>query len=466
MEWNVFNLNKISLYQAIMLGLMSLLLQTNETLLFAASDTMLITRSGPEILPFLRMAVVLPSIFLTLRFYKYLMATNRKELNLYLFLGLFMALVLIFNLFLYPHQDQISLGTERLQTLTALYPKAHLVFRFLSGWVGALYFCLAVIWSKIVFAFILWRIADDVVWKKKKVFALIGVWLSLGTIASNLLVKFVIDQSGQWTEILRIFAGLFCTIAPLIVIFYNRLNFQFKRHSLFKPTDLTLAEMKQEEKHSLGKTLSYAYHNKIVFYLLMIVVFAVADNLVELIWKFQIRSVYPTQEGYAAFSARAGIASGLAAVLGSLGAVYMLNHARFRTNTYFAPLFLLIGSATFLTAVYLGGKTLGGIAISPHLSLWIGAIVISLNMVADYRIMYPTLRLMYDRMDETTRENSRYAFELYGKNIGSTFLAIITQTLLVFAGVMDLLPILGGIILVYCLARLYYSRRIAHLMGM
>lgn len=430
--------------------------------------TIMVTTVGAEGLSFVKVVLLLPLIVLTSYLYRTLLYAQRKEKVFYLFVFIFVCVTLLYNFVLRPLSPVLDVSKETLDTLCSQYPAFRVPLRVFGNWTTTFFYCVSSLYTEIIFGLVLWKIADDVVLNKTLLFPLISLVMCVGGVFTSILITQVNDVY-SWDQAMNIFSGLLVIIFLLLTVLYNKINFDFKRHTAFdrkKTMEETPFEDNESSAPTLMQTLKFMVQDRVSFFLIMTVAFAFSHTVIELVWKDAVLALYPAQSDYSNFMALVGLLSSISFVVFSLVSVYTLRQWNWRMNASLSTTLLLIFTVIFFGGQPFVGKNMGVLILTPMMFCWLGALFIVVYPAADFGIYYPAARLTYDKMQPKQAETARLGFELLGENLGTTLVAALIQIGLLFGSIKNIAPFLGIALVLMCVVRLYYIRKLGKTLGL
>ena len=311
------------------------LISFNYHILRLTKDALIITapNSGVEVLPFLKVWAMLPAAIIMTSCFTKLTNYFSKEKVFYVVTSFFLLFYICFLLFIYPHKE--SLYCDRFADfLQSILPKgANGFIALIRYWMFSLYYIFAEFWSTIMLSILIWGFANDVttVGESKRFYALFGIGInSSGILAGKFGAKLSLHMKNAannkilssadnaWDQTLTIFLVIIIINGICAMIIHRWLHvkqFTIRRHSKHIPMS---SQMKKPPKMSLRASLAYIAKSKYLIYLSLIVLtYNIVNNFTEMLWKAQIKAVYPSTSDYTVFTSNITFYVGLLATFGS-----------------------------------------------------------------------------------------------------------------------------------------------------
>ena len=142
------------------LSLMMFFILFNYTILRNTKDTLVITASGPEVIPFLKAVVVLPFSILLVTAYAKISNIFSKQKVFYLVLGAFLGVYVTYVLFIHPHKEMLHMAPERLARLKQTYPNLQHFFSVIGNWSSSLFYLFAELWGATILSLMFLQFAN------------------------------------------------------------------------------------------------------------------------------------------------------------------------------------------------------------------------------------------------------------------------------------------------------------------
>jgi AAA family ATP:ADP antiporter len=330
----------------------------NYSLLRATKDALVVTApsSGAEALPFLKVWAIVP--FALLFTFIFTRVSNRlsRERVFYVMMSMFIVFFLLFMFVLYPFQDALHPHNfcDRIQQMLPIGCQGFVaLFR---NWTFTLFYVMSEMWSTIIMTVLAWGFANDVtsVHDARRYYGLLGISINLSGIVAgevatsmsqrlyNPLLPFGGDAWGQsifFLNAIIVLAGLCCM--GLFRYLHK------KGYGYNTPTVHAQDEVKV--KMGLRKNFAYLAKSKYLICIAVIVVmYNIAINLVEVVWKDQVKQLYPNPADFNAYMGQVLVWIGIIATVTSVfvsGTV--IRRFSWTTSALISPFILLVTGIAF-----------------------------------------------------------------------------------------------------------------------
>jgi AAA family ATP:ADP antiporter len=310
---------------------------------------------------------------------------------------------------------------------------------------------MAELWGSVMTGLMFWGFANDVtsVKESKRFYAMFGFIANIGYMISGVTLKIIRNAN-----IISLLAAFFCI--AIICAYYWLTNYALTK-SYLSNLDEIKKNKKQKEKLNLVDSFKYILASKYLgFIMLLVVCYGVSINLVEVIWKGQIKLLYPSKEEFSAFMGELYMWTGAVAIVAMIIGSNILR----RCSWFFAA--IITPSVILVTGLIFFGFIVFKDALSP-MSDFLGAttlgIVVAIGLLQNilskgikYSLFDPTKEISYIPLNEELKSKGKAAIDVIGERAGKSGGALIQFLLLniIFVGssLVELAPI---IVFIFCL---------------
>lgn len=427
----------------------------NYNLLRPIKDAVVVTApsSGAEALPFLKVWAVLPMAFLFTFLFTRLSNKLSRERVFYVMMSIFISFFFVFAFILYPLRDYLHPHelADRMQTLLPEGFKGFIaIFR---NWVYTAFYVMAEMWSTMIMTVLFWGFANEVTSVKdaKRYYGLLGIGANFSGILSgqaatyfsaltfNPSLPFGTDAWGQSLVFLNtiiVLAGLAC-----MMIFRNMHKNGFGYNTGSPETRNEPSEIKM----GLRKNFSYLANSKYLICIAVIVVmYNIAINLVEVVWKDQVKQLYPNPSDFSAYMGK--VLTGIG-VIATATAIFISGNVirkfSWSISALIPPFILLSTGIGFFSFVLFKDTKLAIIASllgsSPlAISVFFGSLQNCLARASKYTLFDATKELAFIPLSKECKLKGKAAIDGIGSRLGKSGGSLIHQGLLMFFGTISL----------------------------
>lgn len=308
------------------------LITLSYNILHTMKDALVVTAkgSGAEAIPFIKVWGMFPgAILMTLLFTRLSNRVSRETVS-YIMLSIFVGYFFIFAFVLYPARESLH-PNEFADCLQATLPAGFKgVIAMFRNWTFTSFYIMSELWSNIILALIFWGFANQITRlnEAKRFYGLFGIGTNVsGVVAGNLTAHFSRhafnpslpfgeDAWGQSLTILLSFVVISGILAMLLFYWMNRSVLSDPR---YYDTTSAMQEKKMKGKLSLRDSFRYLANSKYLICIAAIVIsYNLVINLVEVLWKNEVKELYPSPSDYNAYMGGVKIWIGALATFASL----------------------------------------------------------------------------------------------------------------------------------------------------
>lgn len=443
--------------------LMFFLITFNYNILRATKDALVVTApsSGAEAIPFIKVWAILPMALLMTWIFSRLSNRLSRENVFYALMGIFIGYFALFNFVLYPLRDSLH-PNELADKFQAILPVGckGLVAMF-RNWTYTTFYIMSEMWSTTIMTVLFWGFANEVtsVNDAKRFYAIFGVSLNFsGVIAGQVAaimsrnefnphLPFGTDAWGQSLFLLNSIIIL-CGIACIgIFRWINKQGYGYQKSSSSQSDS-------SEIKMGVRKSFAYLAKSKYLLCIAVIVLtYNISINLIEVIWKDQVKQLYPNPSDFNAYMGDVLTAIGILATITAIfitGAV--IRRFNWSTSALIPPVILLITGIGFFAFLLFKDYGLGFIAAlmgsTPlAIGVFFGSMQNCFARASKYTLFDSTKELAFIPLSKECKLKGKAAIDGFGSRLGKSGGSVIHQGLLMIFGTVSLSTPYVGIIL-------------------
>jgi len=450
----------------------------NYSVLRATKDALVVTApsSGAEAIPFIKVWAILPMAFLMTYIFTRVSNALSRERVFYAMISIFLAFFILFTFVLYPLRDSLHPHqlADRLQELLPVGCKG--LIAMFRNWTFTAFYIMSEMWSTIIMTVLGWGFANEVTSVKdaKRFYGLLGIsvnfsgviagqvatWMSRHEYNPNL--PFGSDAWGQSIFMLNsvvVLAGLMCMV--LFKLLHSKgLGYNSQEHT-------SSQDAKERIKMGMRKNFSYLAKSKYLICIAVIVVtYNIAINLVEVVWKDQVKQLYPNPNDFNAYMGQ--VLTGIG-VLATVTAIFIsgnvIRRLSWTASAMIPPLILLITGIGFFTFLLFKTSSFA-MAISSifgftplAIGVFFGSLQNCLARASKYTLFDATKELAFIPLSQESRLKGKAAIDGVGSRLGKSGGSIIHQGLLVSFGTVSLSTPYVGVILMFAITAWMFAVR-------
>ena len=454
--------------------LMFFLISFNYNALRAYKDSMVVTatHSGAEAIPFIKVWAILPSAILLTFLFTRLANRFSREQVFYFMMALFLAFFFLFTFVLFPAQDYLHPHhfADYMQTVLPVGFKG--LVAMCRNWTFTLFYVMSELWGTAIFSVLWWGFANEVtsVSEAKRFYGLLAIGANSAGILSgqtaicfsgNLFFPWIPYGTSAWEQ-----SVLFLNCTIIISGILTIVLFRWLNQRVIHPASQSNPTNPPEEKPTLSMRKNFSYLAKSKYLIcIAIIVFAynIAINLTEVVWKDQIKQIYPSPNEYSVYMGEVMRAMGIIATTTAMFITgNVIRRVSWTTSALIPPIIMLLTGMGFLVFVLLQNSSLTWLAVlggSTPLMMCalLGSMQNCLCRASKYTFFDATKEISFIPLSTESKLKGKAAIDGVGSRLGKSGGSVIHQgLLLIFATVSASTPyvavILLGVVLVWVLA--------------
>lgn len=429
------------------LFLMAFFIGFNYNILRNMKDALLITAasSGAEVIPFIKVWGILPGAFLMTFIYSRLNNRLSRDRVFYSMVGLFLLFFTVFTFVIYPFRDALHphATADFLSTkLPAGFKGLIAMFRY---WTFSSFYIMSELWSSAILSMLFWGFANEItrLGEAKRFYALIAIGLNLAAVNSGQVSVFLTGPflrsrlhlgSDEWHQTVILLSAVVITSGVVIIGLYRYLVRHVLPHS-----DSEISQNRKKEKIKMSMRENFAYLAKSKYLLSIAIVvlsYNIVINLVEVIWKDQVRQLYPDPNAFTSYMGQITSITGVISFLLSLlVSGQLIRKYGWTIGAIFTPVVLLISTAGFF-CFFFGGKAMLGMlatfGTSPlALAVFFGAAQNCLSRASKFTLFDGTKEMAFIPLSLESQLKGKAAIDGVGSRLGKSAGSFIHQGLLI-----------------------------------
>jgi AAA family ATP:ADP antiporter len=437
---------------------MFFLVTFNYNILRNAKETLIVTakHAGAEAIPFIKIWAVLPcAVLMAILYTKLSHRLSRERVFSTILVG-FLAFIFLFAFVLHPYADTLHphAFADWLQSLLPAGAKGFVAM--IRYWTLTSFYIMAELWSSTVLSVLLWGFVNEVtsIREAKRFFGIFGIGAHISGIAAGgfslLLARISVDRwipfaKDGWSQTL-ILMNVAVLISGIIILgLFWWVNHRVLCHGSHghhvdpEPDDGGIRrDKKMKVKMSLRSTVSYLAKSPYLLCIAALVLsYNLSVNLVEVIWKDQVKTLYPEPSAYSAFQGKVTIATDVLAVLTSLFLCgNTIRKFGWTAAAVVTPMIILATSVGFFGFLFLkdtsyAAEITEALSISPlGLVVLFGALQTAFTRAAKFSMFDATKEMAFVPLSRDARLKGKAAIDGVGSRLGKSGSAVLHSALL------------------------------------
>ena len=405
------------------------------SVLRGTKDTLIVPVLGAEVISAVKLFGVTPASIIFIIIYSKLANILNREQLYYSIISFFLAYFALYAFVLYPIKDHLQID---LKSAIEEAPNLKYLLMIVSNWNEAIFYILAELWGSVMLSLMLWQFANYIykVSEAKNTYTIFGAVGQIGLIAAgytqtHFSVKNaqLTDQAVAWQDTLQVLLGSVILAGALLILVYWWMN----RFVLTDPRFFDGSEVKtKKEKLKMGliESFKYIFTSKYIGLIAVLVLsYGISINLVEGVWKNQLRIQFPLQNDYSAFMGKFQMWTGIASMISMVLGVYILRKFRWLTAAILTPAMILVTGLLFFILILAGSyfdplvSMVGTTALM--MAVIIGATQNILSKATKYALFDSTKEMAYIPLDPELKSKGKAVVDVTGARMGKSGGAVI-----------------------------------------
>ncbi|MBA2728052.1 MAG: NTP/NDP exchange transporter [Parachlamydiaceae bacterium] len=329
--------------------------------------------SGAEVIPFLKVWAMFPGTLLMTFLFTRLSNRYSRQVVTYILMGIFLGYFALFIGVMYPFRDVLepsALATWLQDVLPESFRWPILMFR---NWVFTSFYVMSELWSNIVFFVLFWGFANQItrVSESKRFYGIIGVAANASGALAGQASVFVSGLgynpnlnfgTTSWEQSMLFLVLMVIAAGGLILFLFNWMYRHVLNDPIYYDPAEAIAEGRIQGKLSLREAFKYLLSSRYLIGIAVVVIsYNVVINLVEVIWKFEVKELYQNQSEYNVYMNQV---STIISIIATLSALFVSGNAVRKFGWTFTammtPAILMLTSIAFFSFFFLKESSFDG----------------------------------------------------------------------------------------------------------
>lgn len=438
----------------------------NYSILRNMKDAVVVTASGAEVIPFIKVWVMLPmAVLLTILFTK---LSNRfsQERVFYLMTSGFLTIFALFAFVIYPFRDHLhphALADHMELTLPLGFKGLISMFRH---WTFTGFYVISELWGSIILNVIFWGFANEVtrIGEARRFYGVFGISSNLAAIAAGQAAIVLSDMSffpqslfsgrEDWEQVQMILISVVVTSGLIAMGLFRWMNKNVLTDPSFDEFHHNKRVSKAKGKLSFRESFSYLSNSKYLVCIAVIVVsYNLVINLVEVVWKDQLRLLYPDPSDFNTYMNNLTSAIGIVATVTAIFTAKIIGRFGWTKTALITPVIMLVTCAGFFSFLFfrehLAGFVVALTGTTPlMIAVFFGGAQNCLSKAAKYSVFDTTSNMAYIPLSHECKLKGKAAIDGVGSRFGKSGGSLIHQSLLmIFSTLNASAPYVAGFLL-------------------
>jgi len=413
-------------------------------------DTLVVTAkgSGAEVIPFIKVWAMFPTSILLTYFFTRLSNRFSRETVIYTMFSFFLLFFFVFTFILYPSRDVLHPNTSA-DALQVILPSGFKgLIAMYRNWTFTAFYVMSELWGNIVLFVLFWGFANQItrLSEAKRFYGLFGIGANLSGVAAGQVSVWLYRESldpalpfgsSGWEQSLMMLMILVLTAGVVTLGLFYWMNTRILNNPLYYDPKDAKQEKAVKGKLSMRESFFYLIRSKYLMSLAFIVIaYNLVINLTEIVWKHEVRELYPSPGEYNLYMNHVTIFIGIFATISAF--LISGNSIRKYGWTFTAmltPAILLITSIGFF-GCFLAKESFGDMMFSIAgttplaLAVFFGSCQNVLSRAAKYSLFDSTKEMAFVPLSSESKLKGKAAIDGVAARLGKSGGSVIHQSLL------------------------------------
>jgi len=419
----------------------------NYSILRNVKDAVVVTAqsSGAEVIPFIKVWVLLPmAILVTLAFTK---LSNRysQEKVFYLTISSFLLFFGAFTFIFYPMRDLLHPHHFADYLETMLPPGFKGLIAMFRNWSFTIFYVVCELWGSMVLSVLFWGFANEVtkITEARRFYSMLGVVASFSAVIAGVGANYLtVDQSWEKTLEMLVLTIIVCGCFTMLAFYW--MNKNVLTGSTFEGLHKSTEELKPKQKLSMRESFSFLSNSKYLICIAVLVVcYNLVINLVEIVWKDQLRQLHPSAVEYSRYMNYVTAFVGVIATTTSLFMSPMIARFGWTRTALITPVIMLVTSAGFFTFMLFRNDLVDPVFLLTGttplaIAVFFGASQVCMSKACKYSVFDSTKEMAFIPLSHESKLKGKAAIDGVGSRFGKSGGSLIHQGLLMFFGTVSM----------------------------
>lgn len=312
---------------------------------------------------------------------------------------------------------------------------------------------------------IFWGFANEIttVNEAKRYYALLGIGANLATICAGQIATFisthpfspgVLSGGDSWQQSLVFLNSIVIASGVVIMGVFRWMHVKGIVTDASSSSHIDANGESQKIKMGIRKNFAYLAKSKYLICIAVVVLmFNIAMTLIEVVWKDQVKQLYPNPNDFNAYMGEVLTGIGIIATLLAIASGPIIRRFTWTASALIPPAIFLVTGLGFFTFLLFKDSTAGFLAVfigSTPLALGVlfGSLQNCLARASKYTLFDATKELSFIPLSKECKLKGKAAIDGFGSRLGKSGASVVHQSLIMIFGTISLsAPIVAVIFL-------------------
>jgi ATP:ADP antiporter, AAA family len=397
--------------------------------------------SGAEVIPFIKVWALLPMAILCTLIFTRLSNRFSQEKVFYLIISGFLLFFGVFTFLFYPYQNLFH-PHQLADTLEMHLPVGFrgliAMFRY---WSLTIFYVMCELWGSMVLTVLFWGFANEItkISEARRFYSMLGIIASLSAIVAGTTGNYLTnDQS--WEQTLQVLVLIIIVFGCFAMLIFYWMNKKILNDPSFDDLHKIRKDSSPKKKLSMRESFTYLSNSKYLICIAALVLsYNLVINLIEIVWKDQLRQLYPSAVEYNRYMNNVTSIVGLIATLAALFFPQLIRRFGWTRTALITPISMLITGIGFFSFMLfrqnLAESVFLVIGTTPlAIAVFFGAAQVSMSKACKYSLFDSTKEMAFIPLGYECKLKGKAAIDGVGSRLGKSGGSVIHQGLIMFFG--------------------------------
>lgn len=414
-------------------------------------DALVVTAksSGAEVIPFIKVWVMFPGAVLLTYIFTRLSNRLKRETVFYVMMSIFLLFFFVFAFILYPVRDQLhphAMADSLQISMPAGFKGMIAMFRY---WTFTSFYVMSELWGNIILFLLFWGFANQVTKlnEAKRFYGLFGIGANISGVAAGQASVYFCSHTynpalpfghDAWEQSMVMLVSLVIFAGLVTIAIFRWVNNNIVSDPKYCTAEEASSGDELKGKMSMRNNFRYLFQSRyLVCIALIVLAYNLVINLVEVLWKHEVRELFPNPRDYNLYMNQVTTFIG---ILATLTALFISGNSIRKCGWTFTamltPVILLITSIGFFGFFFLKGSAAEMITAllgaSPlAIVVFFGSAQNVLSRAAKYSVYDATKEMAFVPLSPECKLKGKAAIDGVCSRLGKSGGSVIHQALLI-----------------------------------
>lgn len=428
------------------------------TMLRDTKDTLVVTAEdgGAAMIPFLKLGVTLPAAVFFVVLYSKLSNVLSREKLFYSVVTGFLLFFGLFALWFYPNRATLHPDPVYIQGLKDAAPNFQHWFSVAGLWSYSAFYVLSELWGTVMITLLFWQFANEVTRtiEAKRFYGFFGLIANFSLIASGFTIKLMSDIRNSypddvdaWGISINYMMSAVVVVGIAMMAIYRWMNANVLTDPRYYDAAESSGKTKSKKpKLSIIESFKYVFSSKYLGFIAILVIgYGLCINLVEIVWKSQLKLQYPNSNDYSAFMGKFSATTGIVTIVMIMMFKGVVRRFGWFTGAIITPAMLIVTSLAFFGFVIFSEYTSSWASVFGTTPLMLAVLFGAAQNISSkgtkYALFDPTTQMSYIPLDQELKVKGKAAVDVVGSRLGKAGGGLVAGGLLMITAAADVLTV-------------------------